>query len=100
VAPPAQVAQSERAPLNPFLSRDPNLRAKRLARALVSDIVTYYPSKHVEGTRNGTLKDLFKDEIRRSYEEYIGQVGREMAETTTHFQDALNDVLAGGQRLF
>jgi len=27
-------------------------------------------------------------------------VGREFAESTTHFQDALNDVLAGGKKLF
>jgi len=25
---------------------------------------------------------------------------REFAESTTHFQDALNDVLAGGKRIF
>jgi len=28
------------------------------------------------------------------------QVGREFAESTTHFQDALNDVLAGGKKVF
>ena len=30
----------------------------------------------------------------------VEQVGREFAESTTHFQDALNDVLAGGKKLF
>jgi hypothetical protein len=30
----------------------------------------------------------------------VEQVGREFAEGTTHFQDALNDVLAGGKRIF
>jgi predicted Zn finger-like uncharacterized protein len=102
VATPSQTQPfpSTRSTINPFLAKDPNLRAKRLARALISDIVTYYPSKHAEGVREGTLKELFKEEIRKSYEEYIAQVGREMAENTTHFQDALNDVLAGGQRLF
>src|SRR5438876_3750059 len=33
-----------RRPVNPFLSKDPNQRAKRLARALVSDIITYPPA--------------------------------------------------------
>lgn len=86
--------------INPFLSRDPGLRAKRLARALVSDIVAYHPARHAEGLRDGTLKQLFRDEIKKSYEEYVEQVGPEMAETTTHFRDALNDVLAGGRRIF
>jgi len=46
------------------------------------------------------LKQLFKDEIQKSYEEYLGQVGKEFAESTTHFRDALNDILAGGQKIF
>jgi len=89
-----------RRPINPFLSRDPALRAKRLARALVSDIVAYHPARHAEGLREGTLKTLFRDEIKKSYEEYVDQVGRDFASSTTHFQDALNDVLAGGKKLF
>ena len=91
---------AERRPLNPFLANDPNAKAKRLARALVSDMVTYMPQKREEGLRNGTLKQLFKEEIKKSYEEYIEQVGKEFAESTSHFQDALNDVLAGGQKMF
>lgn len=50
--------------------------------------------------RNNTVKQLFRDEIKKSYEEYIEQVGRELAETTGHFQDALNEILAGGKRVF
>ena len=86
--------------INPFLSNDPNVKAKRLARALVSDIVAYFPQKREEGLRNGTLKQLFREEIKKSYEEYVDQMGKEFAETTTHFQDALNEVLAGGKKLF
>jgi hypothetical protein len=89
-----------RRPVNPFLSSDPNLKARRLARALVSDMIAYLPEKREEGLRDGTLKALFKEEIKKSYEEYIDQVGRDVAESTTHFQEALNDLLAGGQRMF
>jgi len=89
-----------RTPINPFLANDPHAKAKRLARALVSDLVTYFPQKRQDGLRDGTLKQLFKDEIKKSYEEYIAQVGREFAETTPHFQDALNELLAGGQKVF
>ena len=89
-----------RAPINPFLANDPNAKAKRLARALVSDICVYFPQKRDEGIRDGTLKQLFREEIKKSYEEYVDQIGREFADSTTHFQDALNDVLAGGKKLF
>lgn len=76
------------------------MRAKRLARALVSDMVAYYPAKHAEGLERGTLKDLFRDEIKKSYEEYVAQVGAEFARGTTHFQEALNEVLGAGRRIF
>jgi len=89
-----------RTPINPFLANDPNAKARRLSRALVSDLVTYFPQRRDEGLRDGTLKDLFKEEIKKSYEEYVDQVGKEFADSTTHFQDALNDILAAGQRLF
>jgi hypothetical protein len=98
--PSATAAPPARPPINPFLANDPNAKAKRLARALVSDIVAYFPQKREEGMRDGTLKQLLREEIKRSYEEYVEQVGREFAEGTTHFQDALNDVLAGGKKLF
>jgi len=96
----APAATPARAPINPFLANDPNAKAKRLARALVSDIVTYFPQKREEGMRDGTLKQLFREEIKKSYEEYVEQVGRDFAESTTHFQEALNDVLAGGTKIF
>jgi hypothetical protein len=99
-APVAPAATPARAPINPFLANDPNAKAKRLARALVSDIVTYFPQKREEGMRDGTLKQLFREEIKKSYEEYVEQVGRDFAESTTHFQEALNDVLAGGTKIF
>jgi hypothetical protein len=97
---PASATPTARPPINPFLANDPNAKAKRLARALVSDIVVYFPQKREEGMRDGTLKQLFREEIKKSYEEYVEQVGREFADGTTHFQDALNDVLAGGKKLF
>jgi hypothetical protein len=89
-----------RRPINPFLARDPSLRAKRLARALVSDMVAYYPAKHAEGLEKGTLKELFRDEIKKSYDEYVAQVGADFARTTTHFQESLNEVLGAGKKIF
>jgi len=87
-------------PTNPFLSQDPRARARRLARALVSDIVVYHPAKRRDGLRDGSLKLLFEEEIRKSWEEYLEQVGRELAESTSFFTDALNEILADGQPVF
>ena len=98
-AAPASGTAPRRA-INPFLRSDPMTRAKRLARALVSDMVAYQPAKRADGLANGTLKQLFRDEIRKSYDEYVEQVGRDVAESTAFFQDALNEVLAEGKRVF
>jgi hypothetical protein len=97
---PQPGAPVARPPINPFLANDPNQKAKRLARALVSDIIAYFPDRHAQGKREGTLRESFREEIKKSYEEYVEQMGKEFAENTTHFQDALNDVLAGGAKIF
>jgi hypothetical protein len=99
-ATPPAGQNAPRRPINPFLANDPNAKARRLARALISDMVTYFPDRREEALRAGTLKQAFQEEIAKSYEEYVGQVGREFAESTPHFQDALNEILAGGRKLF
>lgn len=96
-APSAPVA---RKPVNPFLATDPSTKARRLARALISDLVVYHPAKRSDGIRDGTLKLLFEDEIKKCWEEYTDQVGLEMATSTSFFTDALNEILADGQPVF
>ena len=83
-----------------LLNPDPHERARRLARALVSDIATYHGSRRDRGLRDGTLRYELKDEIRRSWDEYVGHIGNQMARETSYFRDALNEILARGQRLF
>ncbi|UCG87291.1 MAG: zinc-ribbon domain-containing protein [Gemmatimonadota bacterium] len=94
-----EAAQTGR-PLNPFLSRDPKQKARRLARALVSDMIVYQPKKRQDALEAGTLKDVFEEEIKKSWEEYVQQVGEELANTTGYFTEALNDILAGGRQIF
>ena len=86
--------------INPFLQKDPVTKAQRLARALVSDMVSYHPAKRAQGLKDGTLKDIFREEVKKSYEEYVLQVGEPLASSTTFFQNALNEILAGGQKLY
>jgi hypothetical protein len=86
--------------VNPFLATDPATKARRLARALISDLVVYHPGKRRDGLRDGTLKLLFEEEIRKCWEEYTEQVGMEMASSTPYFTEALNEILADGQPVF
>lgn len=83
-----------------FGRRDPHDRAKRLARVLVSDMLTYHPARYEEALAEGTLKEHFEDEIRLSWEEYEEQIGTDLAESTDYFIQALNEILARGERLF
>lgn len=97
--PPAATAAAKRPS---FRNQDPGARAQRLARALVSDIVAYNKDKLQEtATADApTLRAEFRDEIRKSWEEYVEQVGLELAKSTPYFRDALNDLLARGQKVF
>ncbi len=83
-----------------FGKRDPNEKAQRLARVLVSDMITYNPERHQRALEMGTLIDDFEDEIAKSWAEYTGQVGVEIAESTPYWTDALNEILAKGEKVF
>lgn len=98
-APPAPQARPQRAaPV--FGVTDPDAKARRLARALISDIVVYHPERRDRSAQDGSLRKEFREEIQKSWEEYVAQVGDAMARGTPHFRDALNEILAGGQRVF
>jgi predicted Zn finger-like uncharacterized protein len=83
-----------------FRNQDPAARAQRLARALVSDIVAYNKEKVSKTTGAAALRSEFRDEIRKSWEEYVEQVGLDTAKSTPYFRDALNEILAKGAKIF
>lgn len=84
----------------PFGATDPETRARRIARALVSDIAMYH-GEQVETSRSaGTLRRDFRDEILKSWEEYVDQVGPRIAKKTPFFREALNEILAAGAEVF
>jgi len=103
-APPAPPRQPEAAPPPvsgfTFGKRDPSDKARRLARVLVSDMIMYNPERHERALAAGTLKQDFEEEIAKSWKEYVDQVGEQMATGNTFWADALNDVLAKGQKVF
>lgn len=80
--------------------RDPHDKARRLARVLVSDMITYNPDRHARALQAGTLAEDFEDEMEKSWAEYVEQVGHELAESTPYWNEALNEILAKGQALF
>ncbi|MBM3899413.1 MAG: zinc-ribbon domain-containing protein [Gemmatimonadetes bacterium] len=84
----------------PFLRATPHERAQRLARALVSDLIAYHPGRREAAQAAGTLRIAFREEIAQSYAFYVAEVGREMAEGTSYFQEALNEMVAQGRALF
>jgi predicted Zn finger-like uncharacterized protein len=99
--PPPRPAEVE-APATgkPFGQPDPESRARRLARALISDVAAYHPERLEIGLREGRLKELFQEELRKSWQEYVEQVGIEVAKSTPYFRDALNEILAKGKKVF
>lgn len=101
-APPEATGPGAKArPATPvFGPQDPETRARRLARALVSDIKVYNAERWEQSRSAGTLRKDFRDEILKSWDEYVEQVGEPMAKRTPYFRDALNDILAGGGRVF
>ena len=63
-------------------------------------MIVYQPDKRQKSLDSGTLKEDFEEEIKKSWEEYVGQIGDDVANSSDHFKEALNDILAGGQPLF
>lgn len=103
-APPEQ-PREQPAPAPPpppplFGKPDPHGKARRLARALISDIAVYNPERRDRGLADGTLRQEFREEIRKSWDEYVAQVGDSIARGTPYFREALNEILAGGRAVF
>ena len=99
-APEATFTMDQPLPTPQFGKRDPKEKAHRLARVLVSDIILYNPDRHQKALEAGNLKEEFEEEIEKSWEEYVEQVGEDMANSTDFFNEALNEILAKGQSVF
>jgi len=67
--------------------------ARRIARAVVSDIALYNAKKVEEGIGNDTLFDLLKEEIEEGRTYYTSRIDPEIARSTNYYNQALVDVL-------
>lgn len=74
--------------------------AKRLAKALVEEILRGKRAKRDEALAAGRLILDFGPEIQRIWRIYEDKVGADTARATSHFRDALNAILADGHEIF
>ncbi|MEO0155724.1 MAG: zinc-ribbon domain-containing protein [candidate division WOR-3 bacterium] len=75
-------------------------RARRLAKALASDLVLYNQEKVEQGLRDGTLVQLLGAEIKRSWEYYCQQIPKHIVESTDYFREQLNKIVGKGKEIF
>ncbi len=75
-------------------------RARRLAKALASDLVLYNKDKVEEGLRENTLAQLLGPEIRRSWEYYCQQIPEHIRDTSDYFKEQLNKIVGKGKEIF
>jgi hypothetical protein len=72
--------------------KDPDV-ARRIARAVVSDIALYNSRKVEEGIARDILFELLQEEIDEGRNYYQSRVDPEMVRSTNYFNEALIDVL-------
>ena len=81
-------------------SRRRRSKEEMLARALVSDIKVYNRELYDTAKSEGNLLEALGTEIKKSWELYKEKVTPEVANSTDHFRDALNEILADGEKIF
>ena len=71
-----------------------------MARVFVSDILVYNKEKRDKGLANGDLMTVLGPEIKKAWEAYKEKVGSNFVESTDYFREALNEILANGEKVF
>ncbi|HEY6839176.1 MAG TPA: response regulator [Geobacteraceae bacterium] len=77
---------------------DAHVKAKRLARIIVSDIVLYNQAKVEEGVKGGTFYELLADDIGEGRSLYERRVPEEVRSGTAYLQDAFEELIARKRR--
>lgn len=72
--------------------KDPDV-ARRIARAVVSDIALYNAKKVEEGISKDNLFDLLKNEIEEGRNYYLSRIDPDVAQNTNFYNRALVDLL-------
>ena len=72
--------------------KDPDV-ARRIARAVVSDIALYNSKKIEEGIEQDTLFDLLREEIEEGQNYYLSRVDPDIVRNTNYFNQAIVDLI-------
>ena len=75
-----------------------NEEARRLARAIVSDIVYYNSDAAYRGAADGTFCDILSNEIERGREVYQRRISVNMPFLPDYFNDAITDFINKNQQ--
>ena len=75
-------------------------RARRLAKALASDLVLYNKARVEQGLKDGTIAEVLGPEIRRSWDYYCQQIPKHIVESTDYFKEQLNTIVGKGTKIF
>jgi spore germination protein GerM len=75
--------------------KDPQV-AKRLARAIVSDIALYNKEKVEKSIKEDNIFDALKSELDEGEELYISRVDSELVKETNFYNIAIVDVMIKG----
>lgn len=68
-------------------------KARRLARAIVSDVLMYNPDKVKEGIENDSLFETMEEELEEGRELYNSRVAPEIKQQHNFYDLAIVDVL-------
>ncbi|QWV94181.1 zinc-ribbon domain-containing protein [Geomonas oryzisoli] len=85
-AAPAQAAQAQ--------LPEEQVKARRLARIIVSDIVLYNQAKVEQGVREGNFYEVLADDIREGEYLYQQRVSQQVRDTTSFLKDAFEELIA------
>ncbi len=99
-SPQASVAVLDPVEASPSTGRRRRSKEEMMARALVSDILVYNRDQRDAALAEGNVLEALGGEIKKSWELYKEKVTPEVANSTNHFRDALNEILAEGDKVF
>ena len=75
------------------LAQDDRAKARRLARAIASDISMYNEEKILKGIEQDNFFDALKEELEEGRELYRSRVSPELYQSTNFFDRAIVDII-------
>jgi hypothetical protein len=75
------------------LAQDEQSKARRLARAIASDILMYNDAKIIAGIEQDNFFDALRNELEEGRELYKSRVSAEIYKSTNLFERAIVDVI-------